>query len=262
MRRFSQLVLAIAGLLTCSFAEVLHAQGPPITVETPIMLGLEGSGIRTIGRFTSGQAANGYVHVLAVPYNITNKFQVGGVLPYVVRIPSDTENAHGIGDATVFAKYQLYKRDKIAQTFRLVALVRQSFPTGNSSSNPPVGSGVYQTYIGLIAGRITTRAGFYGDLGYKISSGGQPESLVYNMSAGFPLLPHRYPQRQLSAYAEINGISTFSTESHSIMISPGIQYIPGRRLLIESSVQIPVLQEQVGNKINYTVLLGVRFLLN
>jgi len=44
----------IINLLIIIFsATAVFAQGPPITTETPIMLGIEGNGIRTFGKFIS-----------------------------------------------------------------------------------------------------------------------------------------------------------------------------------------------------------------
>lgn len=69
-------------LIIAFSASTIVAQGPPITVETPIMLGLEGNGVRTFGKFTSKENANIYVQPIAIPYNITSKFQIGGIFPF------------------------------------------------------------------------------------------------------------------------------------------------------------------------------------
>ncbi|WP_142783517.1 hypothetical protein [Changchengzhania lutea] len=88
----------------------VFAQGPPITTETPIMLGLEGNGIRTFGKFISKENANIYVQPIAIPYNITSKFQIGGIFPFKFITPKGAETTGGFADMTVFAKYQLYKK--------------------------------------------------------------------------------------------------------------------------------------------------------
>ena len=249
--------------IICLFSVTnLMAQGPPITTETPIMLGLEGGGIRTFGRFTANDNSETYIHILALPYNFTSKFQVGGVLPFVVKTPYAGEQRSGFGDLTIFAKHQLFKKDLVAKTFRITALLRQTFPTGKSSGTVPIGSGAYQTYLGLILGKISTKAGFYGDIGYGIISDGLPNNLVYNISAGLPLLPQQYPQKQLNAFVEVNGISTLEKKVHRLFFSPGLQFIPGRRILFESSFQWPLLQEKVADKTTYSILVGLRFLIN
>ena len=42
-----------------------YAQGPPIFTDTPIMLGLEGRGVRTFGRYISRENVEVYVQPFA-----------------------------------------------------------------------------------------------------------------------------------------------------------------------------------------------------
>ena len=244
-------------------ANLINAQGPPITTETPVMLGLEGSGIRTFGRYVSTEKTKNYVHVIGVPYNFSPKFQVGAVFPFVFKSPNESEAVGGFGDMTVFAKYQLYKKDGKAKTFRILARAAQTFPTGKTSSEPPVGNDLMQTYVGLIFGQIFSKVGIYGDIGYNATNKNAPDNWVYNFSIGIPLLPHQYPQKQVNAFLEMNGNYQLETELNQLFLSPGLQWIPGRRFLLESSFQIPLFQEEsVLNKTNFRWLLGIRFLIN
>jgi hypothetical protein len=240
----------------------LMAQGPPITVGTPVMLGLEGGGIRTFGKFISKENANIYVQPFVIPYNITSKFQVGTILPFVFKTPKGSSTVGGFGDMAIFAKYQLYKKDGKAKTFRILGTIKQTFPTGKTSSFPPIGSDLYQTQIGLVMGRISSAIGIYSDFGYNITNKGASDNFTYNFSVGIPLLAHQYPQKQINTYLEFNGNYVFDLSVHTLFISPGIQYIPGRRILFETSFQIPVLQQNITtNKTNYMVLFGTRFLI-
>ena len=52
----------------------VEAQGPPIFTDTPIMLGLEGRGIRTFGNIISKENANAYVQPVVFPFNISTKW--------------------------------------------------------------------------------------------------------------------------------------------------------------------------------------------
>jgi len=242
---------------------IVYGQGPPITTETPIMLGLEGSGIRTFGKFTSKENENSYVQIVAIPYNITPKFQIGGIIPFKFITPNTAETVSGFSDITVFAKYQLYKIDRTARTFRILANIKQSFPTGSTNSSPPIGSGIYQTYVGLIIGKISTVIAFYSDFGYTITSDKATDKFTYNFSIGVPILPQKYPQKQINTYLEFNGNYIINQEIHTFYISPGLQFIPGRRILVETSLQIPALQKnETTNMTNYSIILGTRFLLN
>ncbi len=250
-------------ILCFSFATLTYSQGPPITAETPVMLGLEGSGIRTFGRFISKENTNIYVQPIGIPYNITPKFQIGGIFPFKFITPKGAETNGGIGDITLFTKYQLYKIDGKAKTFRILANLKQSFPTGKTSSTPKISSEIYQTYVGLIIGKISTAIGIYGDFGFNITSNGATDNFLYNFSVGIPLLPQKYPQKQINTFLEFNGNYVIDPKIHTIFVSPGLQFIPGRRILFETSFQIPIVQENItANKTHYMVLVGTRFLIN
>lgn len=251
-------------ILTLIFSAItVFAQGPPITVETPIMLGLEGNGIRTFGKLISKENVNVYVQPIGIPYNITSKFQVGAIFPFKFITPKDSKTTGGFADMTVFAKYQLYKKDGKAKTFRILGMVKQTFPTGKTSSSPAIGSGLSQTYVGVVLGKLNTKVGVYSDFGYNITNKNTSDNFIYNFSVGVPLLPHKYPQKQLNTFLEFNGNYVFEPEAHTLFISPGFQFIPGRRMLFETSFQIPIVQNNITtNKTNYMVLLGTRFLIN
>ena len=245
------------------FTFVSFSQGPPITVETPIMLGLEGSGVRTFGRYISTENSKNYVHIVAVPYNFSTKFQMGAILPYVFKTPQGAERVSGFGDMTIFAKYQLYKKDETAKTFRILARVAQTFSTGKTTSDPPIGSNLSQTYFGFVIGQITSKKGIYGDIGYRWVNQNALDHILYNFSFGIPLLEHQYPQKQINAYMEINGNYQLQTTQHQFFLAPGLQWIPGRRFLLESSLQLPLFQdENITNKTNFRWLIGIRFLIN
>ncbi|MCF6182213.1 hypothetical protein [Lutibacter sp.] len=250
-------------ILLVFYITLSNAQGPPITTQTPVMLGLEGSGIRTFGKFISKENATIYVQPIIIPYNISSKFQIGGIFPFKFINPKGTNAVTGFSDLALFAKYQLYKKDGKAKTFRILANLKQTFPTGKSSSMPAIGLGLSQTYIGLILGKITSAIGIYSDFGYTITNKGATDNFSYNFSVGIPLLPQQYPQKQINSFLEFNGNYLFDSRIHTLFISPGLQFIPGRRILFETSLQIPVLQQNINiNKTNYMLLIGTRFLIN
>lgn len=243
------------------FSNISFAQGPPITTETPVMLGLEGSGIRTFGKVISKENTTIYVQPFAIPYNISPKFQVGAIFPFKFINPNRMDGVGGFGDLSVFAKYQLFKKDGTAKTFRILAHAKQTFPTGKTSSTPAIGADLYQTYLGLIVGRISSAIGLYSNFGYTITP--ESDNFIYNFSVGIPLLEQKYPQKQLNTFLELNGKYIIDPKVHTLFLSPGLQFIPGRRILFETSFQIPILQENITtNKTNYMLLIGTRFLIN
>lgn len=248
-------------LLFTGLSSVL-AQGPPIFTDTPIMLGLEGRGIRTFGNIISKENANAYVHPLAIPYNISSKWQVGVITPFVSQSPKELASRSGIGDVKVFTKYQLYAKDGQRKTLRSLAKLTETFPTGNSTEAPALGTGAWQTTLSLVNGYVTTKYGIYGEFGYNITSDGLPDNFIYNIAFGYPLLPQKYPPKQVNLFLEMNGNYVFDDIGNNLFISPGIQYIAGRKLLFESGIQIP-LDEALPNdqQTNYILRIGTRVLI-
>lgn len=248
-------LLVLAGLTT-------HSQGPPIFTDTPIMLGLEGRGVRTFGQYVSRENGWAYVHPLAVPYNITHKWQAGLVVPFVSRFPDKAASRSGIGDLSLFTKYQIYKKDGKAKTLRSLLKLTETFPSGDTDELPRLGRGVYQTTVSLVNGYVTTKYGIYGEFGYNITSDRLPDNFIYNLAFGYPLLPQQYPPKQVNLYLELLGNYIFDDIGNNLFLAPGVQYIASRKLLVESGVQIP-LDESVEDNMetNLKLILGARILI-
>lgn len=257
----SKLIFSL--IMTFVFAtNRLVAQGPPIYTDTPILFGLEGGGVRTFGKYISMQNADVYMQPLIIPYNPSSKFLVAAVIPYVRKSPKGMETQTGIGDLTIMGKYVIFQRDKSARTFRTALKVSETFPTGKTSTVPPIGADAYQTSIGLVNGFVTTKYGVYGEVNYNLTSNGLPDEWIYNFAFGLPLLPQKYPPNQLNLYLELTGNYQSDDQINRLFIAPGVQYIAGRRLLVEAGIQLP-LQEDVpdAQKTNYMLLIGTRILI-
>ena len=125
-------------------ATTVLAQGPPINTDTPIMLGLEGGGIRTFAKFVRrttllqdgdeipddmDRQVTVRVTPIAIPYNLlSDKIQVGVIVPFMdVDFESTVQDmsSFGIGDVRVFAKYLLYQRDRKKETFRIASKAKR-----------------------------------------------------------------------------------------------------------------------------------------
>lgn len=230
-------------------------QGPPVRLTAPGTLGFQGSAFRTFGLVDSREGGNSYTQVVAVPYNFSTDFQAGIILRYSFLDPAGSVAVNGFNHTTLFLKHQIVVIDEVAKTFRLSALVRQTFPTAKAQIAPDV----YSTFIGVAAGDISTRRGFYSNLGYVIRSGGFSDIFQYDLAIGVPLLPQVYPLKQLNSFLELNG-TLDGDGNHGVSLSPGIQFIKGTWLL-ESSLQLPVVQPTNNNKRKYNLLLGTRILI-
>ncbi len=238
------------------------AQGPPIYTDTPVLLGLSGSGVRTFGKFVKKEHADIYKQPFVLPYNITPKMLVGAIIPLVNIKPANASAQFGVGDMAVFLKRTLYQKDNKAKTFRLMGKVQQVFPTGNTTDTPTLGAGSYQTLLGLVAGYITTKIGLYSEIGYTITTNGLPDNWVYNLAIGYPLLPQQYPAKQVNLFLELKGNYLPGIASNNAFISPGLQWITGRRLLVETGFQLPIVEQVPDNqKTKFIFTLGLRVLL-
>lgn len=290
---------AATALAAVFFAIPAGAQGPPINTDTPIMLGLQGRGTRTFVKVVrrarlleNGQqiddplnrSVTATVLPFAVPYNLfSDKLQVGLVAPFVNVNLSTSEGEPsngGIGDLQLFAKYLLYQRDRRNETFRIATKAGVKLPTGDDQGMPALGTGSTDYFVTTVAAWIRGRIGIYGEGIYRINTSNENvdfgDAVSYNIAFGYRLLPaiyEIYPSPQLSVYLELNGTTTGrsarggDTLQNSggtlVFLSPGIQYVGGRRWLIEGSFQYPIVNDPNGTQLatSWTSSFGLRVLL-
>ncbi len=276
-----------------------YAQGPPINTDTPIMLGVQGRGIRTLAKFVRkttllqdgkeiaddlDRRATVRITPVIIPYNLgSDRFQIGAIVPFVevdFRTVAGNNSRFGIGDMRLFAKYLLYQRDRKLETFRIASKAGVKLPSGDEEKSPALGSGSTDYFFSAVAGWIKNRIGLYLEGIYNLNTSYNQvdfgNSFSYNLAFGYRLLPavyRTYPQPQLNGFLEINGTTAArskvnrETNENSggtvIFLSPGLQYVGGRRWLIESSLQIPVINQLNGEQLatDWTFSVGSRILL-
>ncbi len=262
------------------------AQGPPIHTDTPIMLGLAGSGIRGFSKIIYKKSANTHVTALVapviVPMNVfSDRFQAGIIAPFkqiAIRKNDRTFRASGLGDAALYAKYLLFQKNGRNETLRIAAKTTLKFANGAASGTPALGSGSSDVLFSSVAAWIKHRTGIYAEGIYAFN--GQYKgrdygnALYYNLAFAWRALPviyDHYPMKQLNLYLELNGESHFddSIDRQSlhnayslIFLSPGLQYVGGARWLLESSFQLPVADTRSTDtlKDSWRFSLGFRFL--
>ncbi len=232
----------------------IYAQGPPIFTDSPLLLGLEGGGIRTFGKYISTESGQTFIQPLVVPYNVTTDFQIGGIQPYVFRSSEDGESHSGFGNFTLFGKYSIIQIDGRAKTFRALLKYTQTFTTGASNVSLKANTSQFS----IVTGYVTINYGIYGTVGYSFVSSDLPNNLIYNFAFGYPLLPQKYPPFQLNLFLELNGTHTLDVDQHLLFVSPGLQLMTSSTFLIETGIQVPVIDDRNTTKFAYT--LGIRFL--
>ena len=291
-------VLGATGLFQILVTTVL-AQGPPINTDTPIMLGLEGGGIRTFAKFVRrttllqdgdeipddmDRRVTVRVTPVAFPYNLFgDRIQVGVIVPFMdinAQSIAQDRSSFGVGDVRFFAKYLLLQVDRKKETFRMASKAGIKFPTGNENKAPALGSGSTDYFFSTVAGWIKNRTGIYLEGIYHLNTSHAQvdfgNSFLYNLALGYRLLPsvyETYPSPQLNGFLEINGTTIAKSEVNgvtnensggtTIFLSPGLQYVGGRRWLIEASLQVPIVNEPNGTQLatDWTLSIGTRILL-
>ncbi len=234
---------------------------------------------------------------LIAPYAIApGRLVVAGVIPYVEKRlemtgPGGTTRfeEQGLGDLRLLTEYAYFIRDRKQETTRAIAIGGIELPTGSHGDPnlPPVlwnGSGATNYVLGTAVSHIPARWGVYTDLIYRITTEAAGfefgDTLRYDLALGYRLWPavyETYPSRQFNVFLELNGLweqksrdvrppsggaTVPDSGGNRVLLSPGLQYIPGRAFLVEASVQIPVVEELHGRQLETDAqyLIGIRWL--
>jgi len=269
------------------FMRIGLAQGPPIQTDTPIMLGLAGSGVRGFSKIIYKKSAKTSLTVLVtpliVPVNLfSDRFQAGLIVPFkqiTIRKSAQTNRVSGMGDAAVYVKYLLYQKNGRNETLRIAAKTTLKFANGSASATPSPGSGSTDVLVSSVAAWIKHRTGIYAEgifaLNGQFNGRNYGNAFYYNLAFAWRALPvvyDHYPMKQLNIYLELNGEAhlddigsdrqSFNNAYALIFLSPGLQYVGGARWLLESSVQLPLTDTRSANtlKDSWRFSLGFRFL--
>ncbi len=275
------------------------AQGPPINTDTPIMLGLEGRGVRTFGKVVrkatlrqdgeeisdpNDGAITVWVVPVAIPSNLfSDRFQVTAILPFInidLQTNAGNSSSSGIGDLRFFLKYLLYQFDRKNETFRIASKAGIKLPTGDETEMPSLGSGSTDYFFSTVFGWIKKRIGIYLEGIFNLNTSHRQvdfgNTVAYNLALGYRLVPavyETYPQPQLNGFLEINGTGTAKNKVNGerdensggniIFLSPGVQFVGGRRWLVETSFQYPIVNAPDGIQLSedWTISLGIRVLI-
>ena len=238
------------------------AQGPPITLDKPIMLGPGNGTVRTYIKAVDLNAFSYYAWMLEGDYNLSGRLAVGAELP-LTATPSLSEVR--LGDIAAMLKYQFVRRDGKGKTLRIAAKAKHMIPTGRKLESPLIGMGHHMTYAGLLAAYESLSLGVQTELGYAHSYGGTHlNQLQYKLGAGLPLLKPTYPVNQITVYLETEGINLpahHGETQYGYYYAPGLQYARGK-FTFDLALQLPLAQRlQASLHRNWTGLAGARMIL-
>lgn len=235
-----------------------------------------------------------WVLVSVLGYGATSDLALFGVVPYVDKsldITQDgtrrTRGASGLGDISLFARYTVFKRDWPGRTLRVAPFAGLELPSGDDDETdslgrlPPSvqpGSGSWDPFGGLVLSyqtldfevdaqasyRANTKANDFefgdvarldGALQYRLwppeLGSGVPGFLYGVLEAN---LIHRDKNRA-------GGINDPDSGGLSLFILPGLQYVT-KRWIVETGVQIPVVQDLNGTELEKDTIFRAGFRLN
>lgn len=209
-------------------------------------------------------------------YGFTSKLAVFGVLP-LVDVSTDigaTSNAEfGVGDASVFARYEVYRSDRTGRTIRIAPYAGVRLPTGRDGKT---GDGSTDVFGGLIATIASTQWVLDSQLRYdhnrEADGFERGDSTSFESSFQYRLLPGNITQEtkafvfgvlELSAnYYERNqlgGVEDPNSGGFQLFLTPGLQYAT-RRWIADLGVKVPVSNDLNGTALepDYSVMASIR----
>lgn len=252
-------------------------------------------------RFTretgAGQELNVSEETLTGVYGATRDLTLGLTLPIVQKelefeTSAGTRTIHssGLGDLSLVGVYRFYRRDVPRATTQFSLIGGLKTPTGSTSQSDrdapllpgntrrrlprPLqpGSGSWDGIVGIAGFQNLDRLSFYGSVQGKLNSEDDNFRFGNNLHYDFTVDYVTLAERNLFFVLEFNGISAGRNEEngrnvrnsggHTLFISPGIEYLPLPYMILESSVQIPIVQDLNGRQPEKRVSLvfGVRYL--
>lgn len=219
------------------------AQGPPITLDKPIMLGEKKATVRLMSRYADLAVWDYGALLIEGDYNFTNRIAAGLEVPLTYRT---FDRALGIGDIAPMVKYQFYRKDGLGKTVRIAAKAKHTFPTGPSLQTPMLGMGQNMSYFGLLAAREALHLGIQAEAGYHFAwENDHMNQWGYKFGIGLPLLKPVYPVKQVNLYFEWEGLNPKKQggdSQYGYYYSQGIQYARLKNTF-EAAVQFPLAQE-------------------
>ncbi len=243
-------------------------------------------------RFIRAKDSTRDLEVFAAPsvfvYGLTEKFALIGMFPYMdmtLKMGGIERGGNGLGDSTLFGRYQVFQLDRPGETFRAQVLGGLKFPTGRDDESDSIGrlpqplqlgSGSYDPVIAATFTwqRLQWQADF--DLGYKFNTRANGfrfgDTLTHNAAFEYRLWPRALPEAGVPSFVygvlELNGVWAQRSEQngskigdsggYTLFVSPGLQYIT-RRWVAEVSVQLPLIQELNGGQLKTDYILNAGF---
>ena len=249
----------IITLLLFVVAQIISAQGPPITSDKPIMLGGKSFTVKTLTEIRTTERGTSTHIPIMLHYLPTSNSLVAIHIPLVNYDFEGLENGTELADIVIQGKYQFYRKDATGKTFRMVAKTLQTLPTGEQLDLIGQSTKEYQGYYGIVSGYETLKYGISSEFGYNWSPSSTLDEVRLKLGFGLPLLKPQYPNKQLNLYFEYNNSWFTDRDWYQLLYAQGIQYAL-KNITWEAAVQVPLVNDvTAGRKMKYSVFLGTRY---
>lgn len=240
-----------------------YSQGPPITGDSPIMIGSGRVLLRNLTEIRSTDRGTFVWLPVMIHYLPSSNLVISAHLP-LVHYDFDAEFSNmgkgtSFGDLQIMGKYQFFRKDAMAKTLRMVIKTLQNLPTGKELGIEGMSTGHYESYLGTVLGYETLKYGISTEIGYNFSPEGKDDKASLEVGFGLPLLTPTYPVNQLNLYFEYKNEYYTETSGYRLLFSQGVQYAVNQ-LTIEAAIQVPLVQDLLPEQaLNYSLFFGGRY---
>lgn len=211
-----------------------------------------------------------------IGYGLTSKLALFGVLPIVTvdrRFGDVSASYSGLGDALLFARYEVFRLDNPGRTIRIAPFAGVRLPTGRDGKT---GDGSLDIFGGLIATLASTQWVLDSQLRHDFNRAAngfeRGDSTHLETSFQYRLSPAKvvldtdafvYGVLEISAnYYERNrtgGVIDPNSGGFHLYLTPGLQYAT-RRWIADLGVKLPLVRDLNGTALepDYSVLTSIR----
>lgn len=216
---------------------------------------------------------------IVLVYGVNRDITLFGIIPYLDKELELTTSSGrlrrgdtGLGDTTFVGRYTIWKLDQLGQTTRIAPFAAIKAPTGEDSEEDglgrlpqtlQLGSGSWDYTLGTIMTWQTFDWQFDGSASYRFNKEANNfrfgDQARLDLSYQYRLLPRRLgPGVPNFLYVvaestliwqgknEIGEVDDKDSGGTTWFLTPGIQYVT-KRFILESALQLPVLQDLNGD---------------
>lgn len=232
--------------------------------------------------------------VSVLGYGATSDLALFGVVPYVDRSLDITQggtrrtrSASGLGDISLFGRYTVFRRDWPGRTLRVASFAGLELPTGDDDETDSFGrlpasvqpgSGSWDPFGGVVLSyqtldfevdaqasyRANTKANDFefGDVA-RLDGALQYRLWPRELGSGVPGFLYGVLEANLihRDKDQVSGTNDPDSGGLSLFILPGLQYVT-KRWIVETGVQIPVVQDLNGTALEKDTIFRAGFRLN